>query len=169
MAGTIWDQKRIGIISEVDTSSAMVAVESRLSGLSIQLNGKVYPIGQIGTYVLVPVGKQVLLGMVSEFRRRILGENGSSTAHCDMRITLVGSIRSGMFERGVSSFPTAEAPVYLLEDRDLAVAFSVFQRFGFSLGRLSLFDQERAYVDPNRFSGNTLPLSAQVVPASHVP
>ena len=58
MAGTISDQKRIGIISEVDTSSAMVAVESRLSGLSIQLNGKVYPIGQIGTYVLVPVGKQ---------------------------------------------------------------------------------------------------------------
>jgi uncharacterized protein len=156
MAGTIWDQKRIGTISEVDTSSAMVAVESRLSGLSIQLNGKVYPIGQIGTYVLVPVGKQVLLGMVSEFRKRILGVNGSSTTSCDMRITLVGSIRSGMFERGVSSFPTAEAPVYLLEDRDLAVAFSVFQRFGFSLGRLSLFEQERAYVDPNRFFGKHL-------------
>ena len=159
MAGqTIWDQKRIGVIREVNTSNAMVVLDSHLSNLSLQLNGKTYPIGQIGTYVLVPVGKQVLLGMVSEFRKTTFGNNGTSTAQYDMLITLVGTVKGGIFERGVSSFPTVDTPVYLLEDRDLAVAFSVFQRYGFSTGRLSLFENERAYLDPNRFFGKHLAL-----------
>jgi len=73
---TIWDQKRIGVIRKVTTSTATVALDSQLSSLSVQLNGKSYPIGQIGTYVLVPVGRQVLLGMVAEFKKFEYGENG---------------------------------------------------------------------------------------------
>jgi hypothetical protein len=72
---TIWDQKRIGVIRKVTTSTATVAIDSFLSNLSVQLNGKTYPVGQIGSYVLVPVGRQVLLGMVSEFRKLEYGEN----------------------------------------------------------------------------------------------
>jgi hypothetical protein len=153
---TIWDQKRIGVIREVDSSTATVVLDADLKNLSLQLNGKTYPIGQIGTYVLVPVGKQVLLGMVAEFKRVEHTEDGKSCPRYEMVITLVGTVRGGMFERGVSSFPTVETPVYLLEDRDLAVAFSVYQRYGFSTGRLSLFENERAYVDPNRFFGKHL-------------
>jgi DNA helicase HerA-like ATPase len=150
---TIWDQKRIGVIRKVTTSTAIVAIDSHLSTLSLQLNGKVYPIGQIGSYVLIPVGRQVLLGMVSEFRKFEYGENGKTTSHYEMTISLVGSVKNGIFERGVSTFPTAEAPVYLLEEKDLAIAFSVFQKFGFSVGRLSLFENERAYLNPNSFFG----------------
>jgi len=153
---TIWDQKRIGVIRKVTTSTATVALDSQLLSLSIQLNGKSYPIGQIGTYVLVPVGRQVLLGMVSEFKKFEYGENGKTRSHYEMIISLIGSVKNGIFERGVSTFPTAETPVYILEDKDLAVAFSVFQRFGFSTGRLSLFENERAYIDPNRFFGKHL-------------
>ncbi len=153
---TIWDQKRIGVVREVDTANATVVLDDNLTNLSLQLNGKAYPIGQIGTYVLVPVGKQVLLGMVSEFRRTGTTQNGSVHRQYDMLITLIGTVKGGMFERGVSTFPTVETPVYLLEDRDLSVAFSVFQRYGFSTGRLSMFENERAYLDPNRFFGKHL-------------
>ncbi len=153
---TIWDQKRIGVIRKVTTSTAIVALDAHLSSLALQLNGKSYPIGQIGSYVLVPVGKQVLLGMVSEFKKFEYGENGKTASHYEMIISLIGSVKNGIFERGVSTFPTAETPVYLLEDKDLAIAFSVFQKFGFSTGRLSLFEDERAYLDPNRFFGKHL-------------
>jgi DNA helicase HerA-like ATPase len=153
---TIWDQKRVGVIRKVTTSTATVAIDSQLSNLSVQLNGKAYPVGQIGSYVLVPVGRQVLLGMVSEFRKMEYGENGRTTSHYEMTISLVGSVKNGIFERGVSTFPTAESPVYLLEEKDLAIAFSVFQKFGFSTGTLSLFENERAYLDPNRFFGKHL-------------
>jgi len=128
---TIWDQKRIGVIRKVTTSSATVALDPHLSSLSLQLNGKTYPIGQIGSYVLVPVGRQVLLGMVSEFRKMEYGENGKTTSHYEMIISLVGSVKNGIFERGVSTFPTAEAPVYLLEEKDLAIAFSVSRASNF--------------------------------------
>ena len=153
---SIWDQKRIGVIRKVTTSTATVTLDQHLSGLSLQLNGKAYPIGQIGSYVLIPVGRQVLLGMVSEFKKFEYGQNGKTNSHYEMMISLIGSVKNGIFERGVSTFPTAETPVFLLEEKDLAVAFSVFQKFGFSTGRLSLFENERAYLDPNRFFGKHL-------------
>jgi hypothetical protein len=153
---TIWDQKRIGVIRKITTSTATVTLDPQLASLSVQLNGKTYPIGQIGTYVLVPVGRQVLLGVVSEFKKFVYGENGKTKSHYEMIISLIGSVKNGVFERGVSTFPIAETPVYILEEKDLSVAFSVFQRFGFSTGRLSLFENERAYIDPNRFFGKHL-------------
>ncbi|HAL57075.1 MAG TPA: hypothetical protein DCP63_11530, partial [Bacteroidetes bacterium] len=152
----MWERKRIGVVHEVTTSNVTVMLDPHLANLSLPLNGKTYPIGQIGTYVLIPVGKHVLLGMVSEFRRNGVHQNGTTVPQYEMPVNLIGTVRSGMFERGVSAFPTAETPVYLLEDKDLSVAFSVFQRYGFSVGRLSLFENERAHLDPNRFFGKHL-------------
>ncbi|MFH0990136.1 MAG: DUF87 domain-containing protein [bacterium] len=153
---TMWDRKRIGVVRDVTMSNVTVVLDSTLTNLTLQLNGKAYPIGQIGTYVLVPVGKQLLLGMIAEFRNKGIHKNGTMAPHYEMVVNLIGTVRAGMFERGVSSFPTADSPVYLLEDKDLSVAFSVFQRFGFSIGRLSLFEHERAFLDPNRFFGKHL-------------
>ena len=153
---TAWDRKRIGVVHEVTTSHVTVLLDGQGATLTLPLNGKVYPIGQIGTYVLIPVGKQLLLGMVSEFKKLGLHTNGTKEPKYEMIVNLIGTVRNGMFERGVSSFPTAETPVYLLEDKDLTVAFSTFQRYGFSTGRLSLFEKERAYLDPNRFFGKHL-------------
>lgn len=151
-----WDRKRIGVVVDVTTSSVTVLLDTQGTNFTIPLNGKTYSIGQIGTYVLIPVGKHVLLGMVSQCKRIGLHTNGTKESRYEMVVNLIGTVRSGMFERGVSSFPTMETPVYLLEDKDLSVAFSVFQRYGFSVGRLSLFEQERAYLDPNRFFGKHL-------------
>jgi len=150
---TVWDQKKIGVIRKVTATGATVVIDPFLSNLTVQINGKSYPIGQIGSHVLVPVGRQVLLGTVTEFKKQDYGLNGSTTSRYEMSISFIGSVKNGIFERGVSAFPTAESPVYLLEDKDLAIAFSVFQKFGFSIGTLSLFENERAYIDPNRFFG----------------
>jgi hypothetical protein len=62
-------------------------------------------------------------------------------------------MRKGQFESGVSILPTADMPVFLLEDKDIKVAFSSLQKFGFSLGQLPLFENERAFMDPNKFFG----------------
>lgn len=151
-----WEQKRIGVVRDVSTGGLTVEIDPKVSKLVLPLNGKSYSVGQIGTYVLVPVNKSVLLGMVSGFRKMGTYENGSVHSLFEMNVTLVGMVKNGMFERGVSTFPTADTPVYLLEEKDLSVAFSVYQRYGFSVGRLSLFENERAYLDPNRFFGKHL-------------
>jgi len=43
--------------------------------------------------------------------------------------------------------------VFFAEDADLAVAFAVYQRYGFSVGQISLFENQRAFLDANKFFG----------------
>jgi len=59
--------------------------------------------------------------MVSEFKKFEYGQNGTRTSQYEMMITLIGSVKNGIFERG---FPLSdgETPVFLLETR-LAMHF----------------------------------------------
>jgi hypothetical protein len=152
----MWDEKRIGLIREVTGSSVIVVVDAEITSLAKKIGSKTYYIGQIGTYVLIPVGNLLILGIVSEFRKGDVYEGEKIVQRYLMNVTLIGTLKKGKFETGVSILPTVDMPVYLLEDKDLKVAFSTFQKFNFSIGQLSLFENERAYLDPNRFFGKHL-------------
>ena len=147
------DEKYIGTVISVSNGMLHVLVDSRITSLKKDLNGKTYFIGQIGTYVLLPLGAIVLVGMVAELRKEELVLNGQSQQRYVIYISPVGTVKGGRYERGVSIFPTADSPVYLAEDTDLAVAFSVYQRYGFSVGQISLFENQRAFLDANKFFG----------------
>ncbi len=152
----MWEEKRIGLIREVTSSSVTVVVDAEVTNLQKKIGDKVYFIGQIGTYVLIPMGKNYVLGMVSEFRKGDVYEQDKVVQRYLMTVVLIGTLKKGKFESGVSILPTVDMVVYLLEDKDLKVAFSTFQKFEFSIGQLSLFENERAYLDPNRFFGKHL-------------
>ncbi len=152
----MWEEKKIGIIREVTSSSVIVIVDSEITNLQKKIGEKVYLIGQIGTYVLIPMGKVYLLGLVSEFKKGDMHEGDKVLQRYLMTVILIGTLKKGKFESGVSILPTVDMPVFLLEDKDLKVAFSTFQKFNFSIGQLSLFENERAYLDPNRFFGKHL-------------
>ncbi|HTP13620.1 MAG TPA: ATP-binding protein, partial [Bacteroidota bacterium] len=152
----MWEEKRIGVIREVTSSSVTVVVDADVTNLQKKIGDKIYYIGQIGTYVLVPMGKNYVLGMVSEFRKDDVYDQDKVVQRYLMTVVLIGTLKKGKFESGVSILPTVDMVVYLLEDKDLKVAFSTFQKFDFSIGQLSLFENERAYLDPNRFFGKHL-------------
>jgi len=147
----MWEEKRIGVVREVTGSQLTILIDETITNLSKKIGEKVYWIGQIGSYILVPVGKYFVIGIVSEFKKTEFAFNGKVTARYLMTVTPVGTMKEGKFETGVSVLPTADTVVYLLEDRDLKIAFSVFQKFNFSVGKLSMFEDQRAYLDPNRF------------------
>jgi len=130
-----------------------VVLDPEITTLQRKIGEKTYNIGQIGTYVLIPVAKVYLLGIVSEFKKDDAKEQEKVRSRYLMRVILIGTMKKGMMESGVSILPTADMPVYLLEDKDLKVAFSSLQKFGFSLGQLPLVENERAFVDPNKFFG----------------
>lgn len=150
------EQKRIGIVTAVSSGTLTAIIDSTIASLVKELNGKVYYIGQIGTYVLIPVGKLIIVAMVSEFKKIDLSENGKAAQRCIMELNLVGTVKAGRYERGVSVIPPVDSAVYLAEDNDLTAVFSIFRKFGFSVGQLSLFEKERAYLDPNKFFGKHL-------------
>ncbi|MBI3578120.1 MAG: hypothetical protein HY089_01750, partial [Ignavibacteriales bacterium] len=152
----MWEEKRIGVIREVTGSGLVVVIDPEITNLAKKIGTKTYYIGQIGTYVIVPLGNALILGIVSEFKKGDVHEGGVIAQRFLMNVTLIGTLKKGKFEGGVSILPTADMIVYLLEDKDLKVAFSTFQKFNFSIGQLSLFENERAYLDPNRFFGKHL-------------
>jgi hypothetical protein len=53
----MFEQKLIGTVRSVTSGSISVLLDSVVTSLKKELNGKTYFIGQIGTYVLIPVGK----------------------------------------------------------------------------------------------------------------
>jgi DNA helicase HerA-like ATPase len=150
------EQKRIGVVTGVSSGSLSAVMDSEIKSLTRELNGKVYFIGQIGSYVLVPVGKIIVVAMVSEFKKVDFSENGKLSQRCVMDLSLVGTVKAGRYERGVSTIPPVDAPVFIAEDADLTAVFSVFRKYGFSVGQLSMFERERAYLDPNKFFGKHL-------------
>ncbi|HLF19622.1 MAG TPA: ATP-binding protein, partial [Bacteroidota bacterium] len=147
------ENKRIGVVSAINNTEVKVLVDESITSLKKDLNGKAYYIGQIGTYVLIPVSNLVLLGMVAELRKEDIAHNGKSAQRYLMTVTLAGTVKAGRYERGVSLFPPVDSVVYLAEDADLSVAFSVYQRYDFSVGNLSLFENQRAFLDANKFFG----------------
>lgn len=153
MSQSSWEEKKIGTIREVTSTSVTVVVDPAITNLSKKIGEKIYLIGQIGSYVLIPVGKQYVIGIVSEFKKGDIYESDKVVQRYIMTVTMIGSLKKGFFESGVSVPPTADMPVYILEDKDLKVAFATYQKFNFSIGRLSLFENELAYIDPNKFFG----------------
>ncbi len=152
----MWEQKRIGTVWEITNSDITVLVDPEITSLTRKLGDRVYYIGQIGSYVIVPVGKVFVIGMVSEFRKLILQLPGGAAERYQMKVILIGVLKNNKFEAGVSVLPTADAIVFLLEEKDIKVVFSAYQQFNYSLGLLSLFEDERAYLDPNKFFGKHL-------------
>lgn len=146
-------QKKIGVVSEVSTAGLTVLIDEEIDSLTRELNGKTYYIGQVGSYVLIPFGKLIVVAIVSDFKKRDVTINGAGVQRYVMTVNLVGTVKGGRYERGVSIIPSVDSPVYLAEDADLTAVFSVFRKFGFSIGNLSMFENERSYLDPNRFFG----------------
>ncbi|MBM4161683.1 MAG: ATP-binding protein [Ignavibacteria bacterium] len=150
------EQKRVGAVTSVTSGKLTAVLDPEVKSLSLELNGRVYYVGQIGSYVLIPVGKLIIVSMVSEFKKIDFSENGKLSQRCVMDLDLVGTVKAGRYERGVSVVPPVDSPVFIAEDADLTAVFSVFRKYGFSVGQLSLFERERAYLDPNRFFGKHL-------------
>jgi DNA helicase HerA-like ATPase len=149
----MWEEKLIGTIKEVSQSAVVVLLSRAITSLTKKIGEKTYYIGQIGSYVLVPVGNAYTFGIVANFKKDEIAFQGSSEYRYLLTVTLIGTFRKGKFETGVAVLPTVDMPVFLLEDKDIRGAFAAYMNYNFSLGQLSLFETERAYLDPNKFFG----------------
>jgi len=151
-------QKQIGTISSVGS----VAITAILQGVPAQ-DGKTEKgapaVGKLGSYVMMPVAGRSVIGSITSVRRADLpGAKAAKDAKEDgqpirqeIEIQLIGTVSDGRFERSVSSYPMVGGPIQLPESADLQKIFAVYREGGFSPGTLSSFEQERIYLDPNKF------------------
>ena len=117
------DPTLIGTVQDVAGTSVSVSlVTATATGLSFY-NGDSYRIGQIGSFVRIPLGYTSLFGIVSQ-----VGAGAAPKTEGDLhpwgnqwlKVQLVGERgRAGKFERGVSQHPTINDAVHIVTEDDL--------------------------------------------------
>ena len=148
------DPSRIGIVQDVNGAAVTVELsEDTLTGLSF-VKGEGYRIGQVGSFVRIPLGYVDLYGVVSQVGVGAAPEQDGSRSYGNrwLRIELVGEgRRGGRFERGVSQHPTVEDPVHIVTETDLRAIYGSGDPKDFvSVGHLASAEAIPAFVDINK-------------------
>lgn len=113
----------LGSVQDVSgTTVRVIMVNDTLSGLTY-VDGEGYKIGQIGSFVKIPIGYNYLFGIITQVGASAVPENQTLNQPYGnrwMTIQLVGEgQRSGEFQRGISQYPTISDEVHLVSEIDL--------------------------------------------------
>ncbi len=113
----------LGTVQDVQGATVSVALDKdTISGL-VFVDGRGYRIGQIGSFVRIPIGFNVLFGIVSQVGAGAVPEVLAASEPYGrrwLRVQLVGeSQRSGEFKRGISQYPTINDEAHLVTEDDL--------------------------------------------------
>ena len=114
----------LGTIEDVKGSSVRVLLSNEsLSGLTY-IDGQGYRIGQIGTFIKIPIGFTLLYGVISQVGASSVPENlidQQPYGNRWMTVQLVGEgTAKGSFQRGISQYPTIGDEAHLVSEKDLS-------------------------------------------------
>ncbi|MDD2754424.1 MAG: ATP-binding protein [Methanothrix sp.] len=149
------DPTFIGTVQDVAGTSVSVALVSETAtGLSF-FKGESYRIGQIGSFVRIPLGYTSLFGIVSQ-----VGAAAAPHAEGDnslwgnqwLKVQLVGERgREGRFERGISQHPTINDTVHIVTEQDLREIYGPGDPIDFvAVGHLASAESIPAFVNINK-------------------
>lgn len=118
------DPTFLGSVRDVKGASVSVSLDGdTVSGLTF-IRGHGYRIGQVGSFVRVPMGYIDLFGVVSQVGAGAVPERLHEVEPFGdrwMTVQLIGEgIQPGRFRRGLGQYPTIGDAVHLLSEEDLA-------------------------------------------------
>ncbi|MGP9679085.1 helicase HerA domain-containing protein [Halomonas sp. AOP27-A1-41] len=127
---------RIGHIVEVSGTSIRIELSGDVTELTRTYEGRVYPIGQIGSIVKVHFGRRLVFGFVTLLRMRseeLLESNRPITPDADQRLMEVELFAEGVwkpadqslhFVRGITTYPLPRQGVHLLTREETTHIYS---------------------------------------------
>ncbi|MGB8684617.1 MAG: DUF87 domain-containing protein [Candidatus Binatus sp.] len=149
------DPTLLGTVQDVQGATITVELnDETVTGLSF-VSGEGYRIGQVGSFVRVPLGFVDLYGVVSQVGAGAAPErehDGHAYGNRWLRVQLVGEgRRGGRFERGISQHPTIDDRVHIVTDADLRAIYGPGDPNDFvAVGHLASAESIPALVDINR-------------------
>ncbi|MCX2864604.1 DUF853 family protein [Paucibacter sp. PLA-PC-4] len=146
----------LGDVQDVDgTAVSIILSKDSLTGF-VYINGQGYRAGQIGSFVRIPVGFSDLYGIVSQVGASAAPKQESSQSaelgNRWMRIQLIGEgLRTGVFSRGLSQYPTVGDEVHLVSEKELKNIYGQPDKPYFvKVGHISNADSIPALIDVNK-------------------
>jgi uncharacterized protein len=142
----------LGCVVRVIGSKLFIEISEDLPSSTPIVSGQIYKIGQIGSYVKIPLGSLNIFGIVT-----MVGSN-SVTQNLDpsqfpfgkrwLEVQLIGeSIGQQEFLRGVSVYPTIDDEVHLITINDLRLIHASSSPSAVEIGKLASSDSLPAYLD----------------------
>lgn len=145
----------LGSVQDVSGTTVRVAMfNDSLSGLTY-VDGEGFRIGQIGSFVKIPIGYIDLFGIVTQVGASAVPENQVLTQPYGnrwMTVQLLGEgQRNGAFQRGISQYPTISDGVHLVSETDLKRIYGQPDKPYFvKVGHISGAESIPALVDVNK-------------------
>lgn len=129
------DELKIGQVVEVSGTNIKVEISDKISELSRTYNGRVYPIGQIGSMIKIHYGRKIIFGLVTMLRMRseeLIEAGMPVTADSDQRVMEVQLLAEGSwnnikstlaFKRGIKTYPLPQQGVFLLTNEEISFVY----------------------------------------------
>lgn len=150
-------QTEIGTVYSVNGNSVSVTMSDSVKSNSPIINGIVYRIGQIGSFLKIPLGYTSLYGIVMQIGADAVPEKISIAVKGDFNLlgnqqwltmTLVGEQTGLCFERGISQSPTTGDAVHIVTLQDLEIVYGGYDEYSsVNVGHISMSESLNAYLD----------------------
>ncbi|MCW3090014.1 MAG: hypothetical protein JWP81_1083 [Ferruginibacter sp.] len=142
----------LGKIIRVDSNTVEVEVSNDIPSAAPIIKGRLYKIGQIGTFIKIPIGNISIYGVVSSVSNtpdkaeefQIKYNFGSRF----LTVQLVGEkIGEDDFEKGIGTYPTINDEVHLVIEKDLFDIYGKKDLGSIEIGKHSSSENLSVYAD----------------------
>ena len=149
-------QTIIGYVKSVNGSRISVKLSDDFKSSMPIVDGVVYRIGQIGSFVRIPLGYAHLYGIITQAGAEAIPDkikesydiNTSNIASRWLTVVLVGERIGNRFERGVIQYPAPDDEVHLVTIDDLRIIYSeVKKESSIIVGHISASESLPAHLD----------------------
>lgn len=149
------DETYLGSVQNVDGTTVNVSISKESLTGFIYIDGQGYRIGQIGSFIRIPIGFMDLFGIISQVGASSVPENqieNQPYGNRWMTLQLIGEgQRNGTFQRGISQYPTIGDEVHLVSEKELERIYGQPEKpFFVKLGHIANAESIPALVDVNK-------------------
>lgn len=141
----------LGGVINVNSASVEVEVSKDIPSAAPIINGRLYKLGQIGTFVKFPIGNLTLYGLVSS-----VSNTPSSIDNIEyepnygsrfLQVQLIGEkLGNEIFEKGIGTFPTINDEVHIVTEEDLKEIYGVKKNGFIEIGKHASSENLPVYV-----------------------
>lgn len=145
----------LGDVQDVKGTTVSISLSKESLTGFVYIDGQGYRVGQIGSFVRIPIGFNDLFGIISQVGASAIPENQvehQSHGNRWMTIQLIGEgPRNGVFQRGLSQYPTIGDEVHLVSEKELKNIYGQPDKPYFvKLGHISNAETIPALIDVNK-------------------
>lgn len=145
----------LGDVQDVRGTTVSISLSKESLTGFIYIDGQGYRVGQIGSFVRIPIGFNDLFGIISQVGASSVPEKQAEVQTQGNRwitVQLIGEgPRNGIFQRGLSQYPTIGDEVHLVSEKELKSIYGQPDKLYFvKLGHISNAESIPALIDVNK-------------------